>query len=430
MILGAIMVPHPPIIIPEIGKGEEQAIQPTIDAYHQAAKTLASWKPDTILFLSPHADMYRDYFQISPGSHAKGSFARFQAPDVSFDVTYDTELVDAICSISQQEGMPAGKEYPEQESLDHGVMVPLYFIEQYIQDVPIVRIGLSGLSLEKHRTFGQLIARACDQLGRRVAVVASGDLSHYCQERGPYGFREQGPKYDERIMEVMGAGDFDALLDFDESFLAAAGECGHRSFTILSGILDGLQVHTQRLSHQDVFGVGYGICIYTCQDPYVSLAKETIEAFIQGESLPIVPESLSYQQAGTFVSLHKNGQLRGCIGTFLPTQECVGLEVISNAIKACSQDPRFPAVQSEEIGELDISVDVLGSLEPVEDKRELDVHRYGILVSDPYGRRGLLLPDLEGVDTVDQQIEIAMMKAGITEEDSLEIQRFEVVRHQ
>lgn len=432
MILGAVMVPHPPIIIPEIGMGEEHVVQKTIDSYHIAMKTLASWNPDTVIVISPHAQMYQDYFQISPGTSATGDFSRFHAGSVKFEVTYDTDLVDLICEYCQEKHFPAGSEYPGPAHLDHGVMVPLYFMNQYLKDYKLVRIGLSGLPVSKNVELGTYIQRAANVLHRRVAVIASGDLSHYCKMDGPYGFRPEGPQYDREIMEVMGQGDFSRLPDFDPSFRLQAGECGHGSFATMSGILDGYSFDTQCLSHEDTFGVGYGVCIYSCQDPYVQLAKNAIETYVKDQSRyepTKVPYEMRTLGAGVFVSLHKNDQLRGCIGTFIPTRDNVVEEILSNAVHACSRDPRFYPVQKEELKDLEVSVDILGQLERVYDPSHLDVKKYGILVADTYGRKGLLLPNLEGVHTVQQQISIAMQKAGIDETEEISIERFQVERH-
>ena len=139
-------------------------------------------------------------------------------------------------------------------------------------------------------------------------------------------------------------------------------------------------------------------------------------------------EELLNRRAGTFVSIHKFGRLRGCIGTIGPCEENVKEEIISNAISACSRDPRFDPIRSDERKYLDISVDVLGEIEDISSPAELDVKRYGVIVSCGY-RRGLLLPDLEGVDDVDTQVSIAMRKGGIRPKDDYTLQRFEVIRH-
>ena len=141
-----------------------------------------------------------------------------------------------------------------------------------------------------------------------------------------------------------------------------------------------------------------------------------------------IDEELINRKAGAFVSIHKEGLLRGCIGTTGPTRENLALEIIANAVSACSRDPRFSPVREEELKDLEISVDVLGDTEDISTPEELDVKRYGVIVNCG-NRRGLLLPDLDGVDTVEQQIDIARQKGGIGKDEDYTLQRFEVVRH-
>ncbi len=169
--------------------------------------------------------------------------------------------------------------------------------------------------------------------------------------------------------------------------------------------------------------------------PLVQLARRAIETYVREGRVIDGEEPLSGEatrRAGTFVSLHDaRGQLRGCIGTFLPTQPSVELEVIQNAISAATRDPRFPPVRPRELADLDIKVDVLSTPEPVEGPEQLDPRRYGVIVqaSEGWHRRGLLLPDLEGVDTVEEQIRICRLKAGIGPDEPIELQRFEVERY-
>ena len=167
--------------------------------------------------------------------------------------------------------------------------------------------------------------------------------------------------------------------------------------------------------------------------PLVKLAKDTVELYVRaGKLLPVPDKDLTPEmkgQAGVFVSLKIRGQLRGCIGTFLPTECDVAHEVVRNAISAATCDPRFPAVRVGELDTIQYSVDVLTPPERVKDTGELDPRRYGVIVQSG-GRRGLLLPDLEGVDTVDYQISIAMQKAGIPPGTPVELSRFEVKRYQ
>lgn len=457
---GAVMVPHPPLIIPDVGCGQEQAIQATIDAYHEAAGRIASWRPDTVVVLSPHSVMYMDYFHISPGRGAKGSFRQFRAPQVKIEVSYDTEFTELLSQEAEAREIPAGTLGERDRYLDHGTMIPLWFLNHYDTDYRVVRIGLSGLSFSQHYRLGQCIQKTAELLGRNIVVIGSGDLSHKLREDGPYGFQAEGPQYDERIMDVMGRADFGELFNFDENFCEKAAECGHRSFLIMAGTLDRLAVKAERLSYEGPFGVGYGVCVYESQgrdpgrdflrqyeekivkearerrqkeDIYVRLAREAAETYVRtGQKIPVpdhLPKEMYENRAGVFVSLKKEGQLRGCIGTISPVRENIAMEIIENAVSASTNDPRFPEVRPEELERLVYSVDVLGETEEIFSKEELDVKRYGVIVSRGH-KRGLLLPNLEGVDTVEDQIAIARRKAGIPEDGKkVRLERFEVVRH-
>ena len=459
-ILAAFMVPHPPMIVPAVGRGSEKQIQKTIDAYEQVADEIAALAPETIIITSPHTVMYADYFHISPGKGAKGDFGRFRAAQVCFDEEYDRELVNELAGIARGQGFPAGVMGERDKRLDHGTMVPLYFIRRKYTGAKIVRIGLSGLPLSEHYRFGQMIREAVDKLGRKAVFEASGDLSHKLQDYGPYGFAEEGPQYDARIMDVCSRAAFGELFDFDETFCDRAAECGHRSFVIMAGAFDGLAVKATQLSHEDVTGVGYGICTFypgekdesrhflkqylggaakrlaekrAQEDPYVQLARKSVEYYIlhhrKMEMPEDLPEELLTKRAGAFVSIHEHGKLRGCIGTIAPVRDCVAREIIDNAVSASTRDPRFDPIRAHELKWLEISVDVLGEAEPIKSPAELDVKRYGVIVTKGM-KRGLLLPDLDGVDTVEEQISIAKSKAGIADWDTnVELQRFEVVRH-
>ena len=183
-------------------------------------------------------------------------------------------------------------------------------------------------------------------------------------------------------------------------------------------------------------------------DPYVELAKASLKSYVEtGEMIALSPDggvsagvrrlpfpdcgvkALLNERAGAFVSIKKNGELRGCIGTISAVRDNLAQEIIENAISACSRDPRFEPVAVDELPELTLSVDVLSDAEPVESKTQLDVSRYGVIVSRGY-RRGLLLPNLEGVDSVEYQLRIALSKAGIRPDEKYSIERFEVVRHE
>lgn len=455
-IIKTYMVPHPPLIIPEIGKGGEEQIKKTTESYETVAKEISEIKPDTIIISSPHTIMYGDYFHITNANKVSGDFSNFNASNISFEEEQDIELIEEIENISKKYNFPAGR--TKDIELDHGTMIPLYFIRKYYKEGKIIVLGPSGLPLIDNYMMGIIIKEAVNNLNKKVVYIASGDLSHKLQLHGPYGFCNEGVEYDKKIMEVCSNANFNELLNFEESFLDKAAECGHRSFTIMAGTLDGLNVKAKYLSHEDITGVGYGIITFTPQDkndnryfldnyfneleeklnnkkqsedPYVKLARLTIEEYItNGNTLKTpsnTPKELLNSQAGVFVSIHKFGSLRGCIGTIMPTTNSIAQEIITNAISASTKDPRFPKIEKEELDYLEINVDVLGEPEDIDSEDKLNVKEYGVIVTSGM-KRGLLLPDLDGVDTVSEQISIAKKKAGIKDE-SYTLQRFKVTRH-
>ncbi len=457
---GAVIVPHPPLIIPTVGRGQEREVQATIKAYRRAAEQVSAWGPEVLIITSPHQVMYADYFHISPGRGASGDMSAFGAAQTKLTVKYDGGLRAEAVRRAEAAGLRAGTLGERDPALDHGTFLPLYFLQEAGVDCPILRMGLSGFSPLDHYRLGQCIKQAVDALGRRAVFVASGDLSHKLRDDGPYGFAPEGPVFDRQITEAMAAGDFLRFLTIDPALCDRAAECGLRSFQVMAGALDGLAVDAKVLSYEGVTGVGYGVAVFTVtgpdegrrfgeqcaeqerarlaekkasEDPWVRLARLSLETFVRTgkrlERLPDgLPDGMTNRAAGAFVSLHVHGQLRGCIGTTGPTTESVAWEIVQNAVSACARDPRFPPVTVSELDSLEYSVDVLGQPESISSAAELDVKKYGVIVSCG-GRRGLLLPDLEGVDTVEQQIDIARQKGGISSRERYALERFEVVRH-
>lgn len=458
--LGAVLTPHPPVLLPEVGRGRERVIAATGRAMKTAAEEVARWNPDVLIVASPHMILYGDYFHIAPGSRGSGDMSAFGAPEVRIDTTYDEALRDEIVRRAAQAGLRAGTLGQRDPRLDHGILIPLYYLHRAGVRCPVVRMGLSGFSALDHYRLGQCAAQAVEALGRRAVFVASGDLSHKLKKDGPYGFAPEGPEFDEAVTRAMASGDFLRFLTMEPSLCERAAECGLRSFQMMAGALDGLAVEPHLLSHEGSFGVGYAVALFpvtgrdesrcfagACEkarnerlakrrageDAWVRLARLALETYVRTgrmlDALPGgLPEQLVRQAAGAFVSLHRDGRLRGCIGTISPVEKTLALEIVRNAVSAGTRDPRFPPVRSDELDELEYSVDVLGKPEPVDSSAELDPNQYGVIVSSGH-RRGLLLPALDGVDTVEEQLAIARKKGGIREGEPCTIERFKVVRH-
>ena len=457
-ILASFIVPHPPLIIPNIGKGSEKQVSKTISAYKEIAKQVASLNPETIIISSPHAPMYSDCFYISNSPTLTGNLANFGAKEISFTEEVDTKLVDEITELAKKHHFPVYKDIPS-VPLDHGTIIPLYFIRKELPKSSIIVLGLSTLPLITNYQMGTIIKEAINNLNRKVVYIASGDLSHKLQEYGPYGFTKEGLEYDKRIMEVCRTANFYELLNFKSSFLEKAAECGHRSFTIMAGCFDGQEIESNVLSHEDITGVGYGVCsfypketnsnrqflkknlqeeslrlekIKKSSDSYVNLAFESLKYYFDTKQKmsipPNLPEEMLTNKAGVFVSLYKFDTLRGCIGTILPTTNTIAEEIINNSLSAALNDYRFSPLTEEELKWLEITVYILKEPEPISSLDMLDVHKYGIIVTHGL-KRGVLLPDLDGVDTIKKQIAIAKEKASIKPNEDCKIERFEVIKH-
>ncbi|MGE5630511.1 MAG: AmmeMemoRadiSam system protein A [Caulobacteraceae bacterium] len=449
-IAGAFIFPHPPIMVEEVGKKETIKVKNSIDAAYEAGRRIGELAPDTIVIITPHGPLIRDAMAIAADEKLEGSLSGFGAPGVKMSFDNDTELMDKIMELAERKNVycvlmheDVKQTYGIGPGLDHGAMVPLYFINKKCDGFKLVHITYSFLSKEQHFKLGTAIRDAAGQLNRRIVVVASGDLSHRLTKDAPAGFNPKGSEYDKKYTELIKNGDTAGLFSISPELLEDAGECAYNSTIVLLGCLEGCEIKGDVLSYEGPFGVGYCIAQLIAKDcgrkpeekgsdPYVKLAVKTLETFIRtGKKIDIpegLPEEMLRGKAGVFVSLKKFGDLRGCIGTIAPTTKNIAAEIIQNAISAGTRDPRFFPVEEDELEDLDYSVDVLMEAEPVDSKEDLDVKRYGVIVRSGF-RTGLLLPNLEGVDTVEEQLDIALRKAGIGKGESYKMERFEVIRH-
>lgn len=449
-----IIAPHPPIMVPEVGGARAGVTADSAEAMTVAARALAIFDPDTVVLMSPHAPVVRDAFVIDTSATLGGDLASFGAAQVAVEPDGDPDLAHAIIDEAAADGIPV---LPRSASpvldgglLDHGALVPLSFLDPESR-YPMVELSLAFLPLHTHRLLGNAIRRAADDLGRRVAFVASGDCSHRLTRDAPAGFSPHGAAFDAELLRILGAGAFEELERIEPTLIEAAGECGLRSFITLGGFLGNSEVHTRVLAYEGPWGVGYLTALSAPpgllaglatpetgekggmpgseESPPVELARRTIDTYVRERRVITEPPAggLLASRHGAFVSLHRGGMLRGCIGTIAPTQATLADEIIHNAIQAATADPRFPPLGDHELYDLDISVDVLQPPEPAAID-DLDPRVFGVIVTCDW-RRGLLLPDLEGVDTVEDQIAIARQKAGIRPDENIRLERFRVDRY-
>jgi len=456
--------PHPPIIIPEVGKGEEAGAEQTVKAMETLAQDIKKIGPDLLVFITPHGLVFQDAITISRPSNLKGSFRRFGASvslERPFAGGFSTELITKARGIKAMVAELTDADaqgYGISLELDHGILVPLYYLDKAGVHTPIVPINMGLLPFPELYEFGICLKEVINSTQEKVVVVVSADLSHRLTHDAPAGFDPQGKVFDELLVQAIGEGDVMRVLTIDDKLITRAGECGLRPIIMGLGVLDGHEIQSSVYSYQGPFGVGYLVAslkpgeeiksryllseIQQTEKKYiervrkseswpVKWARENLESYLKTGQLlsnpaKVPPEFLG--RKGVFVSIKKQGQLRGCIGTISATKENIVEEIQSNALKAALEDPRFEPIDTDELGQLTYSVDILEEPEEIDSLNDLDPEIYGVIVRK--GRRqGLLLPMLEGIDTVEKQVAIAKEKAGIKPYEEVELERFKVTRY-
>lgn len=481
-ILNIYFVPHPPIIMNEIGGKDVDNVVETIEAYHKVARLIATDQPDTIIFITPHGMSFENGTCLYDDIKLRGDFEMFGSPQIEFHKNINQVLTRSIEASLEQEEITSimvtpeiAKQYNRSLKLDHGAMVPMYFIDQYYQNYDIVNVTPGNTSLIENYRIGMIISKLTNNDSRCV-MVCSGDLSHALKNSGPYAFHKSGPQFDQIVRDVVVNHDIEKLLTLSEDFIENAAQCGLRSFLMGFGALDGYEYKSELYSYEGPFGVGYMLARLapssTCdsfydlyekkrktnyfnrlseESLYVALARKTISHYLKtrrtlksdefkkyvletdfyhysDEEIEVFLDAMTSQKRGCFVSIHKNHHLRGCMGTIEPALSDLYDEITYNAIIASTEDPRFNEIDFSELEDLEISVDVLLPIEPVADFKAFDVKRYGMIV-EKGRKRGLLLPNLDGIDDVETQYRICLEKAGIYIDQDVNLYRFEVIRH-
>lgn len=459
------IMPHPPIVLPEVGGAEADKVADTREAMLELGRRIKNSGAEALVIISPHAPVFGDAIAINALPETKGNMGRFGADQVTLKYKYAKELGSEIGWQAEDLGIPVVEIDKKLASrlgvdlaLDHGLMVPLYFLDKAGVDLPLVPVSMGVFSPEKLYAFGMAVQRAAEVADIKVTVLASGDLSHRLTPDAPAGYDERGKEFDQTIVSLIKSFDVPGLVHLEEDLCERAGECGARPITMMLGALDGAAVQSEVLSYEGPFGVGYMVAALQptgrdtsrellaqlqghrkkvleqmrSQESYlIKVARESLTTHLEGKwkdpASYAVPSEFA-GEAGVFVSLKKDGRLRGCIGTTVPTRKNIIQEVAYNAVSAGTQDPRFYPVRLDELDEISVSVDVLMPAEPITSLEQLDVKKYGVIVRKA-GKSGLLLPDLEGVDTPQQQVEIAKQKAGIAPDEEVQLERFEVVRY-
>jgi len=445
------IAPHPPIMVPEVGREAIAEVRGSIEAMRELTERVIESGAETVILISPHAPLDARAFVTYQDDTLYGDFSNFRAAETIVEAPLDRELLEAIARAASEDGYAVLgiKGY----ELDHGTAVPLYFLLRNGWSGRVVALGYNFLSNEDHLRFGASVKRAVDRTARPVAFIASGDLSHRLKREAPAGYNQQAHLFDEEIVAALRDCEPQRIINIDQNLRKLAGECGYRSMLVAFGATQEVAPSCEVINYEAPFGVGYMVAqivrgqrtvvsneqqVYLHQEDSTDteglprLARSAIETFVREGRLIEKPQKLSpllKERAACFVSIKTlDGDLRGCIGTIEPVKDTLAEELIANAVNAATRDPRFSPVREDELSTLRYSVDVLHAPEPAQFE-DLDPKTYGVIVEDESNlRRGLLLPDIEGVETARQQVEIAARKAGISPGTPLKLSRFRVER--
>lgn len=251
----AAITPHPPILIPTIGKEHIKSVKKTIDALIKLEEDLYAAKPQVIFLISPHGSLFPDAFSVNAHTSFESSFQTFGDLVTKKQWQGSPELAATISSQAKLHSLPI--QLVSQEQIDHGTSVPLTYLADHLPDVKIVPIGYSGLDRETHVRYGELLKDIAIATDKRVAIIASGDLSHCLNSDAPVPFNADGKIFDENIIEFLELRNTTGIIQLDENLVNNAAECGYRSLLILLGVLKNMHFTFKNYSYEAPFGVGY-----------------------------------------------------------------------------------------------------------------------------------------------------------------------------
>ena len=424
-IVAGALTAHPPILLPEVGGAESQRVQATAHAMQELDAILVAAPATLAIVISPHSPSSMTSLPVRRATRVGGDLARFRAPQVRIEADVDLDLASKLVADGQRAGFALT--WAEDSELDHGVVVPLHLLPRTMKSKHCVFLGVSGWPLQRFLAFGGWLQQWLQHRG--AILIASGDLSHRLTPDAPYGFRPEGPVFDRLVIDALRGHDWQRIEGVDPDLVEEAGECGLRPLAILLGAARAAGLTSQVLSYEGPFGVGYPVVAFTGARVVLDiqdLGRRAIETYLRSHQLIEPPEPIPMEwqaPSAAFVTLRKNGAMRGCVGSTRPTEATAAHELIRYAIASAVRDPRFHPVRLDEVPLLSIRVQLLDPAEPITDITRIDPRTQGIIVRSG-DRQALLLPGIDEVVTPEQQLRAACQKAGIDRHAALQVERF------
>lgn len=462
-ILGCYLMPHPPIIIPEISGGNHFIAFDTFNSCKKISKEIASLAPETIVILSPHGFAPENQLSIIDTFFVNGDFTEYGSPELSMEAEIDYKLTKSIINAASENDFPLfslnhqnAEVYGKTLSLDHGAMVPLYFLNSHNKKYKLVHITCSNLPKLELYKFGILLDNCIKNSSNNVVVIASGDLSHRLKDNAYYDYNEIGEVFDKTVLNILKNSDVMSLFNMDNDIVQSAAQCALNSLYVMLGCCNKIYLESTCLSYEGPFGIGYAVFSFhkikdnidgylialekhnnelmreslTNESIYSKLARDAIKHYISTgnylENHSDYNDAFFNNKYGVFISLKNDGILRGCVGTLKPKYKNLKEEIIHNSIESALYDPRFMPVDISELNMINISIDIICTLESCSID-DLCPSKYGVLVKSGE-KEGVLLPNIPGIDSSSEQIKIALCKAGIEDNEDFSLFRFETKR--
>lgn len=429
----ATLMCHAPIVIPQVGGPRGVECAATTEGMRAAARNLVDHDPDVVVLISPHAPRHNDAWGVCSAPSLSGDLARFGLPSVGVRVAGCPAAAVALGEALSKRGL--GTCSLNGKSIDHGALVPLWFLQEANFEGAVVLVALPTVGAREQDRVGAAVRDACADHGGRWAVLASGDMSHALSPDAPAGFQPEAQEFDDWVHEHVARGDYRRAARPDPALRTCAAEDVIDSLRVAAAAVDYRSDGHETYSYEGPFGVGYlQALLYSDGSaqvptrPLLDLARDAIEADLVGDPPPPTPAlPAQWERArAVFVTLRApDGELRGCIGRTEPLRSTLAEEIADCAVSAATRDPRMTPVTVDELPELSIQISVLEPPEPVADMDSLDPRRYGVVVSSG-ASRGVLLPDVPGVEDVEQQVRIAASKGHVDLNGPHEIERFQV----
>lgn len=256
--------PHPPLAIPDIGKENLNEITDTVSSLKELGREVVECDPELLITISPHGTVMREAISIIDNEKTSGNFRQFGFSNIGFEMKVNTHFIEKLKNKADKEGFhTTSLKEKEGARLDHGVMVPLYYLKEAgLKDIPIVPINMAFWDYQELYNFGKVIKNTIEEEDIDAVVIASGDLSHKLKPGAPAGFDENAEKFDKSFAELIKNNELDKIKDMDKRLIQRAGECGHRPMVILSGILSDYEVKSDLKSYEGPFGVGYAVASF------------------------------------------------------------------------------------------------------------------------------------------------------------------------